>query len=125
MRELVHAITGFAVASVIPAACLAVAFPLSDGFDLPSIVVTFVVLYPYSAAAVIALGVPAFALLRPLRPGAWWSVATVGLILGLATTVILRLPSFPNPKDAVIFGPLGAAAALSFWLIWKRGAPAR
>lgn len=125
MRELVFAFIGFAVASVIPAACLAVAFPLGEGFDLPPIAITFAVLYPYSASAIVALGIPAFALLRPLHPGAWWSVAAVGLILGLAVTVILRLPDSPNPKDATILGPLGAASALSFWLIWRRGVAAR
>jgi hypothetical protein len=79
MREAVFAIIGLVVASIIPAAFLAGTSPLDGNVDWHSFAGTFGVLYPYSISAVVALGVPAFALLRPFRPGNWWSVAAVGL----------------------------------------------
>jgi hypothetical protein len=125
MREAIFAVLGFATASIIPAAFLASIFPLSGNVDGLSIVGSFVVLYPYSLAAVVVLGVPAFALLRPYRPGNWWSVTAVGLALGLLVALVLRLPAFPEFRDAAMMAPLGAASALAFWLVWRQGTAAK
>jgi hypothetical protein len=36
----------------------------------------------FSIVYVLVLGFPAFFLLRPYRPGHWWSVAAVGFFIG-------------------------------------------
>jgi hypothetical protein len=125
MKEMIFAGAGFVVASIIPAAALSLAFPLSGEVSAQSVAGTFAVLYPFAAAAVIVFGLPPFFLLRPFRPGRWWAVLSIGFLLGVCTSIAIRLPSFPDPNDFLTFGPLGAASAFAFWLIWKRGAAVR
>lgn len=123
MREVLSVIIGLIVASVIPATVLASLGPLDGEYHVHSILLSFLVFYPFSAAATGLLGLPAFLVLRPFRPGHWWSVSIAGSLLGVLVAVILRLPSRPNPHDFLVDGPLGAAAALAFWGIWRRYAP--
>lgn len=118
MRESAVAILGLIVASAVPPAILALTAPLGGELSVGSAVATFEVTYPFSAAAVIVLGLPAFFLLRPFAPGQWWSVFTVGFLLGIVVAIILRLPNLPDPHDFIELGPIGAASALSFWRIW-------
>lgn len=121
MREIFAAAAGLAAASIVPAAALSVIWPLDGDLSARSVAGTFLVLYLYSASAVVVLGLPAFFLLRPFRPGNWWSVTAVGVLLGILAAIVMRLPSHPNLPDFLTMGPLGGASALVFWLIWKRG----
>lgn len=117
------AAAGFLVAPVVPAVAFSLLYPLA-GFEIISILASFAVYYPYSATAVLLLGLPAFLALRPFRPGNWWSVMSVGFLLGVLVAIILRLPStILHPEDFIVTGPIAAISALVFWLIWKRGAP--
>ena len=118
-NEFFRAAAGFLIASTIPAAYLAVIAPL-DG-EWTSVAGTFVVLYPFSLVATIVFGVPAFLLLRPLRPGRWWAVAAVGFLLGILVSTALRL----DPDPYWVMGPPAAISTLVFWLIWKRSAAPR
>jgi len=122
MRETTAAIVGFLVASIIPGATISALWPIDGTHRIGSILSTFAVAYPFSVVAVIFLGLPAFLLLRPFRPGHWWSVLAVGFLLGAMVSVIVRLPSVPNFSDFFRYGPIGALAAYVFWLIWKRHA---
>ena len=125
-RETRAALVGFLVASVIPSAVLSVLWPLGGDWSLASIGISLLVTYPFSAAAVLVFGVPAFFLLRPLRPGHWWSVGSVGFLLGLLVDVVLHLPYWdPFSLEMLTTGILGAASALVFWLIWKRSATSK
>jgi hypothetical protein len=127
MKETDAALIGFGTASVVPAAVMissmAISLPLSGWYDIGDILGTFALLYMFSLMATVFLGVPAFLLLRPFRPGHWWSVLAAGFILGVIVTVILRLPGQPDPHDFITYGPLGALTVLVFWLIWRRSAP--
>ena len=124
MREVLSVIIGLIVASVIPAAVLASLGPLDGEYHVHSILLSFLVFYPFSAAATGLLGLPAFLVLRPFRPGHWWSVSATGLLLGVLVAVIIRLPNRPNPHDFPVFGALGSLATLAFWGIWRRATPA-
>jgi hypothetical protein len=125
MRETVAAIAGFVVASIIPAAVLGTIGLIGGERDFHSIILTSIALYPFSAAAVLVFGVPAFFLLRPFRPGHWWSVTAVGLLLGGLVMVVLRLPNRPDFHDFLWTGPLAAVSTLAFWSIWSRGVGAK
>jgi len=114
-KELQLTIYGFLVASIVPAIIGSLLSPVNEE---PSFIFTaagFLVFYPFSAVFVFGLGVPTFLLLRPLRPGAWWSVAAIGFLLGIVVAVALRLPYLPNPEDFPGMGALGAFTALVFW----------
>ena len=123
MKETNAALIGFGVASVVPPAVMAIGSPLSGYYDIGSILGTFAIACPFSLMATMFLGVPAFFLLRPFRPGHWWSVLAAGFILGVMVAVILRLPGPPNPHDFIPYGPIGALTVLVFWLIWRRSTP--
>ena len=124
MREVFAIVVGFIVASIVPMAGLSVVTLVEGVYSVGEIAPWFLVLYPFSAAATVLLGLPAFLLLRPFRPGHWWSVSIAGLLLGILVAIILRLPHRPNPHDFPLYGALGALATLAFWGIWRRAAPA-
>jgi hypothetical protein len=119
LREVKFAALGFLAASAVPPALMAVASPLSGERDIVSVAGSFAVAYPFSAFFVVVLGLPAFLILQRFRPGRWWSVLIVGFLLGGPVAIAVRghlyLP------DLWIDGPLAAASALVFWLIWRRG----
>jgi hypothetical protein len=121
MKEIGSATVGFIVASIIPAAVLSILWPLDGTHRMNSMLSSFLAAYPFSLVFTLGLGVPAFLLLRPFRPGNWWSVGAVGFLLGSLVGVVLRLPYLPNPHDVVTDGPLGVISTLAFWLIWRRG----
>ena len=122
MREGVAAAVGFFAASIFPAVVLSVAAPLDGKLSISSAAISFVVAYPFSAAFALLLGIPTFLLLRRFGPGTWWAVLAIGFVLGILVSIMVRLPSQPNPHDFLVDGPLAAGSALVFWLIWRRGA---
>jgi hypothetical protein len=119
MREIVATVLGFLAASIVPPAVMSIAWPLSGELSIGSVLSTFAVAYPFSAGSVVLFGLPAFLLLRPFRPGHWWSVLAAGFLLGTLVAVVLRIPGQPNPNDFLLTGPLGSLSALVFWLIWR------
>jgi hypothetical protein len=121
-REILFTIIAFIVAASVPPIIGAFIRPPSGTYDINSIFLAITLFYPFSAAFVVLLGLPAFLILRPFRPGRWWSVAAVGFVLGVLVAIILRLPRHPNPNDFLIDGPLGSLSVLVFWWIWRRGA---
>jgi hypothetical protein len=124
-REIVAVLLGFLAASLIPPAVMSFGFPLNDDRTIGTAFVSFLIVYPFSAGFVLLLGGPAFLLLRPFRPGRWWSVLAVGFLLGILVAVALRLPGQPNPRDVLLTGPLAAASTFVFWLIWRRSQQSR
>jgi len=121
MRKSTATIVGFVAASIFPAAVLSVWWPLSGKLTIGSVIGSFVVAYPFSAAFTVLFGLPAFLLLRRFGPGRWWSVLAVGFLLGIPVGIVIRLPGLPNPNDMLVDGPLAAGSTLLFWLIWRRG----
>jgi hypothetical protein len=90
-REAAAAIIGFFVAALVPAGAFCL-WPPFGAQNAAATAIWFAIGYLYSITFVVVLGVPAFFALRPFRPGHWWSVAAAGMLLGIAVSVILRLP---------------------------------
>jgi hypothetical protein len=120
MKESAAIGVGLAVAGIIPAAVLGSLWPLSGDHTIRSVAVSILIALPFSAVFAVLFGLPAFLLLRPFRPGHWWSVSLVGCFLGILVSLAMRLPNNIDPHDFIINCPLGALSALSFWLIWRR-----
>ena len=122
-HEVIAAAIGFMVASLIPAVIIAVISPLDGVRDIRSILSSALIFYPFAVAFVVLLGLPTFLLLRPFRPGHWWSATIVGFLLGAIVAAVVRLPSFPALRELLQFGSMAALSAVAFWLIWRRSVP--
>jgi hypothetical protein len=121
MKKAPAALLGLLAASVLPAVCFAILYPLSGQRDLHSVAGTFVVSYFFTAAATLILGAPAFLLLNRLNLVRWWSAAGFGALAGVAmlltTTSSLQVELVP----AIGLATLGAMAGLVFWMFWRVG----
>tara|TARA_R110000868_G_scaffold2809_2_gene19366 strand:- start:2337 stop:2750 length:414 start_codon:yes stop_codon:yes gene_type:complete len=113
---------GFVIAALLPAFILGVIVPF-DNWSLRRFTMVFLIILPFSAAATLAVGLPAFLILRPFRPGHWWSVSLAGFGLGVLVAIAMRLPGPPDPHDFLIIGPLAMLSTLAFWRIWKTALP--
>lgn len=125
MKEFTAIIVGFFVAAAIPAVWFAIYFPLFNDRSPENIVGSLFIYYFYSLHAVVLLGLPTFIILRPLRPGHWWSVAAIGFVLGIVVVFAIRgisgqLATRPPLEDTLAAGALAAGAAVAFWSIWRR-----
>jgi hypothetical protein len=120
MREPFAVAAGFLLAAAAPAILLSVATPLGEERSLYGVSLSFLFFYLIFLPVVVAFGLPAFLLLRPFRPGQWWSVAITGFLLGVLLAAGLRLPHRPDLKDILYFGALATVSAVVFWLVWKR-----
>ena len=123
MKAEIRTPLGFLAASVVPAAYLAIAFPLSGQHDPASVMGTFVVVYYFSALATGLLGLPAFLLLSRLKLVTWWSSIACGALAGGISLFVM----VGNTQPAVVpfrFVALGSVSGLLFWLVWNSG-PAR
>ena len=114
-------IFGFLVASIVPAAYLAVAAPLGGQRNLPSIFGSFIVLYYFSFLATGLLGVPAFLALNKYKLVAWWSAIGTGLLAGPLALVVTTSFASSNPESLLRFSALGGVAGFAFWFFWRLG----
>ena len=119
MKKTSATLLGFIAASVLPAAYLAVVFPLSGYRDPQSILGSFLVVYYFAAAATVILGVPAYLVLEKFNLVTWWSATGCGALAGLLTA--LAVTSNSDQATQSRFAVLGAVAGLLFWSIWKAG----
>jgi hypothetical protein len=120
MREPFAVAAGFLFAAAVPAIFISVATPLGGERSLYGMSLSLLFFYFTFLPLVVAFGLPAFLLLRPFRPGHWWSVGITGFLLGVLLEVVIRLPYRPNLKEGVYFGFLATMSAVVFWLVWKR-----
>jgi hypothetical protein len=68
VKEVFAIVVGFIVASIVPVAGLSVVTLVEGDYSVGEIALWFLVLYPFSAAATVLPGLPAFLVLRPFRP---------------------------------------------------------
>lgn len=122
MRKATAGVLGFLVAPVVPALTLALAssFMAKPTADLLSILGFTALYYFVSAAATILFGIPAFIVLFRFKLIRWWSAAIVGAAIGILMDFAAQIPRQAGPLDLLIMGAIGSAAALAFWLIWRR-----
>ncbi|MEX2200555.1 MAG: hypothetical protein WD711_04100 [Dongiaceae bacterium] len=111
---------GFLGASLVPPAVIALTAPVSGEVSVGLAVMTFLFILPQSIAAVIVLGLPTFLVLRRYAPWRWWWVLIVGFLLGLPVAIAIYLPAAPALRSCLYYGLIGAASAVTFWLIWWR-----
>ena len=119
-NEIIAVAIGMLVAALIPAIVLSVGWPLDGSRQFQSIIGTFIVALPFAFGAALVLGIPTFFLLRPFRPGSFWSVALVGFCLGALVQFILLYPVQPPLSIVVRYGILGTVSTIAFWSIWRR-----
>ena len=119
MKSETRTVLGFFAASVVPAAYLAVVFPLSGSRDPASILGSLVVTYYFSALTTGFIGLPTFLLLNKFDLVTWWSAVACGAIAGaIALSVVAG--GFER-TIALMYAAIGATAGLVFWLVWRRG----
>jgi hypothetical protein len=111
---------GFFVASAIPAALFSIFTPLAGKLGI-GFLIDFIVYYPFSVAATVLFGLPAFLLLRRLRLVTWWTTLAGGYAVGTLMAIILGLPNRPETRDFVMFGSVGLVSGFVFWMISRCG----
>src|SRR5262245_49447155 len=98
-RELVAIVIGLLVAAIVPVLIIGIS-SLFDGDYKPGspIAAPLLIFFAFSLLFVIVLGMPAFLVLRPFRPGHWWSVAAAGVLLGVVPDALMQ-SGVPNVND--------------------------
>ena len=119
MKPELRTVLGFVTASAIPAACLAIAFPLFGSRDPASVFGSFVVFYYFSALATGFLGLPAFLLLSKFGLVTWWSSVACGAAAGIIA--LAAVSGGLENSIALTYAAIGAGAGLVFWLVWRQG----
>lgn len=79
------------------------------------------IVYIYSLTLAALLGMPLFFIARHYDLVRWWTALLSGIIAGAIFAAMYRYPGSMQAND---FFPLcadGAAAALVFWAVWKKG----
>lgn len=112
---------GLVLAAVLPAAYLAIAFPLSGDRDLPSMVGSFLVAYFFAGAATALLGFPLFLVLDKLKLVKWWSSTGAGVVVAMIALLAVRFGGDIDQATLLRFSVLGGCAGFLFWIIWRTG----
>lgn len=120
MKKITAALVGLLVSSAIPAAILSVAGPLSGQRGFLSIAITFAVVYPFSAAATLFLGLPLFFALHRLQLVNWWTSGLGGIFIGVLIAFAIRAPNEVQINEIWKLGVIGLISALAFWIVWKK-----
>jgi hypothetical protein len=121
---IIRTALAFLVATLLPAVVFALLTPVGGGSintDIRSVLGLTFTFFFFSFGAAVLFGIPLFLLLLRLKLVRWWSALVSGAIVGLLVAVIVRLPNGLDPKDLAVDVPLGALAAVVFWLIGVRG----
>ncbi|MBC5765828.1 hypothetical protein [Ramlibacter albus] len=112
----------FVAASVLPALCVGIGDPLTGNRAADTMLVTFFIMYYFSAVATVLFGVPAYFAMRKFRAIRWWSATLVGIFAGVVMRRGVALPGgYASFEDLWNFGMLGAAAGFLFWAVWRLG----
>jgi len=121
MRRITAGVLGFIVAPLISAVTLATATRLFEPSDIVARIAMVPVFYYFSAMATVLLGLPAFFVLLRFKIIYWWSVLAGGLVIGALMGAIVGAPNHAQLPNVLFMSATGAASAVGFWLIWRRG----
>ena len=114
-------VLAFLVAPVLPAVVLAIlSTDLTDGELGPTLGFVFV-FYWYALTASILIGGPLFWLVSRYASVSWWSAVPSGLLAGVIVWLLLGGNEPEWSSETTIYSCVGAASALSFWLVWRLG----
>ena len=117
MRKTIAAVLGFLAAALVPALILGMGTPIAG--NLTSKLVFTFVFFGYSAIASLVLGGPFFLVFLSFKRVRWWSALCVGAAIGAAVDEVLLSGSTNRVRGALLFAAIGAAAGLTFWIVWK------
>ena len=121
MKPKLAVVLGFLAASILPAAYLATAFPLSGERDAQSVLGSFFVIYFFAVAATVILGIPVFLVLNKIRLVRWWSALGAGALIGIIAVIAVTFTGSVSLPTVVRYAVLGGAAGLTFWMFWRAG----
>jgi hypothetical protein len=119
VKRALATVFGLLAASIVPAAYLSTAFPLSGERDVESILKSFFVFYFFSATATAILGIPTLLVLSKLKLVTWWSAVCTGACVGMIA--LGALVSSVDVSTLFGFAMLGGAAGFIFWIFWRVG----
>lgn len=121
MKQTLATALGFFAASILPAAYLATAFPLSGDRDLQSVLGSFFVIYFFAATATVILGVPIFLILNRLKLVTLWSAVGSGALVGAIALMAVTFAAGIDLATLLRFAMIGGAAGFMFWIFWRAG----
>lgn len=113
-----RAVVGLLIAALFPAVVGALLSPITEG-RLLSALGLMPIFFFFSSIATAVLGIPAFVLLNHFGLIRWWSAALSGLAIGTIVAVVVSLPNAVQLQAVLVMAPMGAVAALLFWVIWR------
>lgn len=115
-------ITGLITAAILPAAYLAIAFPLAPD-SWSAVIGSFFVFLFFSTAATLVLALPLLLMLRKLGLVRWWSALIAGGLVGAVALFCVTSFQSANVQTTMQYVVLGAISGLSFWVFWRLGRP--
>ena len=127
MNEQTATRVAFVTVPAIPAVIGAFLTPITQEFDIVTVVGFAAIFYVITGAVTAALAVPIFYWLRRRNLVRWWTALSTGLFIGVLVALSIRLPNIRYlagdilRHDISLLGFEGAASALVFWIIWKSG----
>jgi hypothetical protein len=121
MKQAHATVLGMFAASVLPAAYLAILFPLSGARDPVSVISTFLVVYSFVASAAVILGVPIFLVLNKRNLVRWWSATGSGAFVSTVALVTVRTSVHIELEILLLYAMLGGVAGFVFWIFWRSG----
>ena len=110
---------GFVMASIFPAAYIAIAAPLSGVRDLYSIIGSFIVFYFFSAVATLILGLPGYLILQKLQMITWWSTVCYGMLVGSIIHIIVTYSVGIDLTLLFKYAAIGGFSGFIFWIFWN------
>lgn len=111
-------VVGFVMASIFPAAYIAVVAPLSGERDLFSIVGSFIVFYFFSSIATLIFGLPGFLILHKLQIITWWSTLCYGALVGSIVHIIVTYSVGIDLTLLFKYAVIGGVSGFIFWIFW-------
>lgn len=121
MKKRMWTVAGFLIAPIVPAATMAIWGSLLEQRPVGLTVQMTLFLYFYTAFATIVFGIPAYFFLLRCKLVNSWSALTMGFVMGAIIGSVIKLPNLAKFHEILSIGAMGAATALTFWLIWRRG----
>lgn len=77
--------------------------------------------YPLSLVLGALIGLPIFYVLASVRRVNWWACLFGGFVAGAVVSMLIGALSTLQSHAILLYGLLGAGAALVFWLFWQAG----
>jgi hypothetical protein len=127
MNEQTATRVAFVTVPAIPAVIGAVLTPVTQEFDMVTVVGFAAIFYVITGAVTAAIAAPIFYWLRRRNLVRWWTALLTGFFIGVLVALSIRLsnirylPGDVLRHDILLLGFEGAASALVFWIIWKSG----